>query len=147
MKLTRRGHYAVKALLDLALQGGDRPVSVAAMAQRQGIPPRLLEKLLLALRRAGLVRSQRGVHGGYRLNRPPRAISLAEILAAVGDTGQYLPRLPADEAQTDDWVARLVWERLAQNWQKTLAAIALEDLYYDACSYRARRHRDTEYTI
>jgi Rrf2 family protein len=117
------------------------------MAQRQGMPPRLLEKLLLELRRAGLVRAQRGVHGGYRLNRSPRAISLAEILQAVGDDRHLLPRLPVDEAQTDDWVARLVWERLAQNWQKTLAAIALEDLYYDACSYRARRHRDTEYTI
>ncbi|NJK59399.1 MAG: Rrf2 family transcriptional regulator [Oscillatoriales cyanobacterium SM2_1_8] len=147
MKLTRRGHYSVQAMLDLALQGRDRPVSVAEMAQRQQIPAPLLEKLLIELRRAGLVRSRRGVHGGYLLNRPPRQISLSEILQAVGDTSSPLPRLPADEAQTDDWVARLVWVRLAQSWERALAAIALEDLYYDACSYRARRQRDAEYTI
>lgn len=66
MKLTTRGHYSVKALLDLSLQPGYRPTSVKAIAHRQDLPAPYLEKLLIELRRAGLVNSVRGAHGGDR---------------------------------------------------------------------------------
>lgn len=63
MKLTTRGHYSVKALLDLALQSSRQPISVAAIAERQTLPPPYLEKLLIDLRRAGIVESVRGSQG------------------------------------------------------------------------------------
>jgi Rrf2 family transcriptional regulator, iron-sulfur cluster assembly transcription factor len=69
MKLTTRGHYSVKALLDLSLQPGYGPASVRMIADRQCLPAPYLEKLLIELRRAGLVISLRGAQGGYRLAR------------------------------------------------------------------------------
>jgi Rrf2 family protein len=85
MKLTKRGHYSVKALLDLSLQAPGSRASVNAIAQRQNLPAPYLEKLLIELRRANLVVSVRGSQGGYRLARAAADISLGEILEAVGE--------------------------------------------------------------
>lgn len=92
MKLTTRGHYSVKALLDLALQSSRQPISVAAIAERQTLPPPYLEKLLIDLRRAGIVESVRGSQGGYRLAKRPDQISLGQILEAVGEQISPLSR-------------------------------------------------------
>ena len=86
MKLTARGHYSVKALLDLSLQPRFGPTSVKSIASRQELPAPYLEKLLIEMRRAGLVQSVRGAQGGYQLAREPAQISLGQILEAVGET-------------------------------------------------------------
>ncbi len=80
MKLTRRSEYALLALIHLARAEGKGYVNVAAMAEAQGLPGKFLEQLLMALKRGGLVKSQKGPHGGYRLSRPAGKISLAEII-------------------------------------------------------------------
>ncbi len=80
MKLTRRSEYALLALIHLARAKGEGYVAVAAMAEAQGLPPKFLEQLLMALKRGGFVRSQKGPHGGYRLARPAEKISLAEVI-------------------------------------------------------------------
>ena len=80
MKLTRRSEYALLALIHLARAKGEGYVSVAAMAEAQGLPAKFLEQLLMALKRARLVKSQKGPHGGYRLARPAERISLAEVI-------------------------------------------------------------------
>lgn len=136
MKLTRRGHYSLKAMLDLALLAPDQLASVRTIAQRQGIPAPYLEKLLIELRQANLVRSQRGVQGGYQLNRPARQISLAAVLTAVGerlDLGQVEP----DPGLAADWVMQAVWQRVNRQLQQVLAETTLEDLYFDARSREA----------
>jgi Rrf2 family protein len=86
MKLNRRGQYSLKALLDLSLQKGCGPTATKAIAQRQNIPAPYLEKLLIQMRRAGLVESVRGAQGGYQLAKPAAKISLGQILEAVGET-------------------------------------------------------------
>src|SRR5207245_10481744 len=83
MKVSTRGDYAARARRSLALHGSDRPTSVKEIAERTGLPQPYLEQILLAVKGAGLVRSKRGVGGGYVLARPPTAITLADILAAV----------------------------------------------------------------
>jgi Rrf2 family protein len=80
MKLTTRSEYALLALIHLARQQPDVFVSVETIAQAQGIPPRYLEQMLLALKRVRIVASVKGQHGGYRLNRPPDQIALAEVV-------------------------------------------------------------------
>jgi Rrf2 family cysteine metabolism transcriptional repressor len=80
VKLTRRSEYALLALIHLARAKGAGYVSVAAMAEAQGLPAKFLEQLLMALKRARLVKSQKGPHGGYRLARPAEKISLAEVI-------------------------------------------------------------------
>ncbi len=80
MKLTRRSEYALLALIHLARAKGEGYVAVAAIAEAQGLPAKFLEQLLMALKRARLVKSQKGPHGGYRLARPAEKITLAEVI-------------------------------------------------------------------
>ena len=80
LKLTRRSEYALLALIHLARAKGEGYVAVAAIAEAQGLPAKFLEQLLMALKRARLVQSQKGPHGGFRLARPAEKISLAEVI-------------------------------------------------------------------
>jgi len=147
MKLTTRGHYSVKALLDLSLQPPTKPASVTAIARRQELPAPYLEKLLLELRRAGLVDSVRGAQGGYRLARAADQISLGQILEAVGETIDPLPRHQPQMEQAEDWVTFTVWRRLHQKLKEALYSISLEDLYYDARSWQAAQGEDASFVV
>lgn len=80
MKLTSRSEYALLALVYLARHDEGGYVSVETIALAQGIPPKFLEQILLALKRAKYLRSSKGQHGGYRLARPADKISLAEVI-------------------------------------------------------------------
>ncbi|WP_019501215.1 Rrf2 family transcriptional regulator [Pseudanabaena sp. PCC 6802] len=147
MKLTRRGHYSVKAMLDLVVWAKKQPVTVKAIANRQSIPAPYLEKLLIELRQAGLVQSVRGMHGGYVLGRSAKLISLGDILTAVGEDTNPLPRVEPDAAKADDWVTYALWQRLHQKLKDALYGISLEDLYYDARSWQAALGQESEFTI
>ncbi len=147
MKLTTRGHYSVKALLDLALQPSQQPVSVNTIAARQSLPPPYLEKLLIDLRRAGIVESVRGSQGGYRLSKAPKDISLGQVLEAVGEVVDPLPRHQPQAKQTEDWVTYAVWKRLSQKLKDALYSISLEDLYFDARSWQAAQGDDASYMV
>lgn len=147
MKLTTRGHYSVKAMLDLTLQPGYGPTSVRAIAKRQDLPPPYLEKLLIELRRAGLVESVRGAHGGYLLARSPAQISLGQILEAVGETIEPLSRYSPQDEQAADWVTFTLWNRLHQKLKEALYSISLEDLYYDTRSWQAAQGEATSFVV
>lgn len=147
MKLTTRGHYSVKAMLDLSLWANSGPVSVTAIAQRQNIPAPYLEKLLIEMRRAGLVRSIRGAQGGYQLARKPKQISLGQILEAVGETIEPLSGISPDSEKAEDWVTFTLWKRLHQKLKEALYSISLEDLYYDARSWQAAQAEETSFVI
>ena len=80
MKLSQRGEYALRALLVLGMNHGPEVVRIREIAQQQNIPRRFLEQILNDLKSAGFVQSRRGVAGGYRLQRAPDEISLADII-------------------------------------------------------------------
>ncbi|MCW6053960.1 Rrf2 family transcriptional regulator [Microcoleus sp. A2-C5] len=147
MKLTTRGHYSVKALLDLSLQPRFGPTSVKSIANRQELPAPYLEKLLIEMRRAGLVQSVRGSQGGYQLAREPAQISLGQILEAVGETIEPLPRHSPDATQAEDWVTFSLWNRLHKKLAEALYSISLEDLYYDVRSWQAALGEETSFII
>ena len=147
MKLTTRGHYSVKALLDLSLQHSSGPTSVNAIAIRQKLPAPYLEKLLIQMRRAGLIESIRGAQGGYQLARKPAQISLGQILEAVGETIEPLPRHQVDAELAEDWVTFTLWNRLHQKLKEALYSISLEDLYYDARSWQAALGEETNFVV
>ena len=86
MRLTTKGRYAVTAMLDLALHGSERPVSLADISGRQNISLSYLEQLFAKLRRNDLVSSVRGPGGGYRLSRGGHDIFVAQIIDAVNET-------------------------------------------------------------
>ena len=82
MRLSAKADYALRASVELASHG-DGPVKADTVARAQSIPLRFLEQILLELKHAGIVASQRGAEGGYRLARPPDQIRLAEVIRAV----------------------------------------------------------------
>lgn len=145
LKLTTRGHYSVKALLDLSLQPNFGPASVNAIATRQTLPAPYLEKLLIDLRRAGLVRSIRGPQGGYQLAKSPSQISLGAILEAVGEAIE--PWVAEPDAQAEDWVTANLWQRLHQKLQEAFHSISLEDLYFDARSWQAAQGSEASFVV
>ena len=147
MKLTTRGHYSVKALLDLSLQPKYGPESVRAIAKRQDIPAPYLEKLLIEMRRAGLVISIRGSVGGYQLAKKPALISIGQILEAVGENITNLPLNNPTPTQTADWVTFTLWHRLNQKLKEALYNITLADLYYDARSWQASQGEEANFVV
>jgi len=80
MKLSKKSEYGLRALLELTLSHGTETVQRQEIAARQHIPVEYLEQILLALKRAGILSSQRGIKGGYKLIKAPEAITLGQVI-------------------------------------------------------------------
>ena len=83
MRISAKGEYAIKAMVDLALHDGPDLQPIQDIAARQSIPQRYLEQVLLQLKRSGFLYARRGSSGGYRLSRPPDQITVGALLRAV----------------------------------------------------------------
>jgi len=83
MRLSKRGEYASRAMLELSLHYGEGPLHISAISSAQDIPKRFLEQLLLILKRAGYLRSKKGPNGGYYLSKPPSKINVAEVIRVM----------------------------------------------------------------
>jgi Rrf2 family protein len=137
VKVSTRGDYASRALLSLALHAGQtQPTSVRDIAERTGLPQPYLEQILLALKGAGLVRSKRGVGGGYVLARGPGDITLGQIVSAVdgpiqaGDFGEPHQNGACDhEGQC---VLLAVWAEVSQHMRSHLDSFTLQDMVMSA---------------
>src|SRR5436305_14798820 len=94
MKLTMKGDYGLRAMLDLAAYYGQGPIESADIANRQCIPEEYLDQILMALRKEGLVKSVRGLKGGHMLAKPPAFITIAQVMQAHEDCVAPIERLP-----------------------------------------------------
>jgi Rrf2 family protein len=100
ISITTKSPYAVLALAELARSGGEAPVPIAELARRRDVPAQFLEQLFAVLRRAGVLRSQRGVKGGYAFAREPSQITVLEIVELLdGSLGQNAGGVFADAAE------------------------------------------------
>jgi Rrf2 family transcriptional regulator, cysteine metabolism repressor len=127
MRLSIKGDYGMRAMLDLAERAGQGPVQSEAIAKRQGISEAYLDQLLTQLRRAGLVRSVRGPKGGHELAKPAEQITLNEVLAAL--EGDYLAILPDPETDLPSVkVQREVWQRVRDAAETILDGMTLRAL-------------------
>jgi len=133
VKVSTRGDYASRALLSLALHADEEgPTSVRDIAERTGLPQPYLEQILLALKGAGLVRSKRGVGGGYVLARDPREIPLSAVVSAVdgpivaGDFGE--PHTNGACDHEGQCVLLAVWADVGEHMRKYLDALTLADI-------------------
>jgi len=132
VKVSTRGDYASRALLSLSLHRDAGPTSVRDIAERTGLPQPYLEQILLALKGAGLVRSKRGVGGGYVLAREPGEITLAQIVSAVdgpiraGDFGE--PHSGGACDHEGQCVLLAIWGDLSLRMKSLLDAYTLADL-------------------
>ncbi|MEZ4357787.1 MAG: RrF2 family transcriptional regulator [Eubacteriales bacterium] len=83
MKVSTRGRYALRLMLDLAMNGNDGYVTIKSISIRQGISDKYLEQIITVLSRAGFVKSARGAQGGYKLSRPPKDYTAGMILRLI----------------------------------------------------------------
>ena len=140
MRISAKGEYAIKAMLDLALSGdGETLQPIQDIARRQGIPQRYLEKVLLGLKRAGFLHSRRGSAGGYRLAKPPAQITAGALLRAVegqqvvGSVGR------AARGSVGDAGGDLIhlWRAVSEAVDSVVDGTTLEDLRRQAVERRA----------
>ena len=144
MRVSTRGDYASRALLSLAL-GEDLfvPTSVRDLAERTGLPQPYLEQILLILKGVGLVRSKRGVGGGYVLARDAENITLAEIVAAVdgpivaGDFGE--PHRDGACDHEGQCVLLAVWADVGNHMREHLSSFTLADMVMQARGIQPQR--------
>jgi Rrf2 family protein len=132
MLLSRKGILAVAAVIDVALNSREKPVSAMALADRHGLPPRHLEPVLQALVHDGILRGVRGPRGGYELGRDPQQITAAEILRAAGTVDEG----DGDQLADGGLIGDVVMPAMAQA-ERTFAA-ALSEISIDHLARRAR---------
>jgi Rrf2 family protein len=100
MKISTRGRYGVKLLLDLAQHPSEDHLTLASVAQRQGISVRYLEQVAIILRRSGIIRSVKGAQGGYALARKPENIVLGDVLRGLEGDMFIIDPLLENEPET-----------------------------------------------
>ena len=134
LKISTKGYYAVRALLDVACQGKGGPVPLSNIAARQDISRHYLEQLFMKLRKSRLVTSVRGPSGGYLLARAPEEISIGDIFRAVDESTSLFSCVETRDGvepscnKIDRCVSRLLWARLTENISRTFDSINLKTL-------------------
>lgn len=132
MKLSTKGRYGLRAMLDMALSEGQGPIATHTIAERQGISERYLEQLLIPLKQAGLVKSIRGSQGGYILGRVPSNISVGDVIRVlegpIGPVDCVSEVNPEECKRADLCVTRIVWSEVRDAISGVLDSYSLEDL-------------------
>lgn len=143
MKLSTKGRYGLRALIDLAVYSTDEAVSIQSIARRQNISDRYLEQLMGKLRRAGLVVSVRGAGGGYRLARPSGEISVGEVLRALEGNLDAVTCPGTEEGpgceEADLCVTRYVWKRINDSITQAVDTIMIEQLVEESRRIREEK--------
>src|SRR5262245_19942485 len=145
MRISAKGEYAIRALLDLAVHHGEGLVPIQEVAQRQGIPQRYLEQVLLLLKRAGFLESKRGSTGGYQLVRAPAAISVGDVLRASEGRVTALEVAGRHPSRTSDGAA----SDLAPLWREIAGAVGavIDRTTFGDLAEQAKARRSPERTI
>lgn len=132
MKLSTKGKYGLRAIIDLARFSEKEPVSIGCISTRQKLSERYLEQLFALLKKAGLVKSIRGASGGYVLARDASEISVGDVLRAL--EGNLEPvRCAAFYSEegcmaSDECVTKYVWQKINDSINKTVNEIKLDEL-------------------
>ncbi len=130
MKVSMKGDYGVRALVELAHHYGEGPVQSAVIANRQSIPEPYLDQLLTSLRRAGFIRSVRGPQGGHALIRDPHDLRLSEAISSL--EGSLAPIACLDDPngcpKTSNCCLRSVWKEIEAATLRVLDSITIADL-------------------
>ncbi len=146
MKLSTKGRYGLRAMLDLAINSEQEDaVCIQSISERQNISESYLEQLVRKLRTAGLVKSVRGAGGGYRLARPADQISVGDVLRALEGSIEAVT-CGEDGAceQMDVCVTRLVWERVNKAIEESVDTIMLSQLVEESRKKNSVAQIDTK---
>ena len=130
MKLSTRGRYGARLMLDLALRYGEGPVPLKEVAGRQEISEKYLGQLIPPLKTAGLIKSSRGAHGGYLLARAPGEITLAAVVQAVEGSLSFVECVssPGICKRAPICVTHDVWREMSERVVGLLESITMRDM-------------------
>ena len=132
MKLSTKGRYGVKAMVDLAIHYGESPISIKSISQRQGISEYYLEQLFSALRKAKLIKSIRGAQGGYVLNKLPEEITVADIMEVLEGPIEISDCVEGTTCNNVNCCAtRLVWQKIKTSIEDVTTSVTLKDIVND----------------
>lgn len=146
MKITYKGDYALKAVLDLALHYDRELVSSQEMAKRIDAPQKFLEQVLLELRKGGLIESRRGSIGGYRLSKSPEKITVGDVVRLIDGDIEPISCVKAGYTECTDragCVFRGIWQKVAISTSEIVDSITFEDLVYQI----KERYAEPDYVI
>lgn len=136
MKLSTKGRYGLRALIDLAVHCEREAVPISSVAARQGISESYLEQLFGKMRKAGLIVSERGAQGGYRLAKPAEEISVGDILRALEGNLDAVecPGLKEEAGceGADFCVTKYVWQRINESITEAVDEIRLDQLVQES---------------
>lgn len=139
MRLSTKGQYAVRAIVNLACHSSERPVTLKDISAEEGISLSYLEQLFVKLRKGRIVKSVRGPGGGYVLAKPSSRISVGEIIAVVEEPMNPVACLDDDSAGCDratTCTTQKVWRCLAQKIAEFLNSVTIEDLSREATAIK-----------
>src|SRR5437763_918319 len=130
MRISAKAEYAVRATVELAAAGSEKPVKAELIATAQEIPLNFLENILGDLRHAGIVRSHRGAEGGFRLARPPEAVTIADVIRAVDGPLASVRGGPPEDASYGGSAEALgrVWIAVRANLRRVLEQVTIADV-------------------
>ncbi len=132
MKLSTKGKYGVKAMVDLAIHQNENPVSIKSISRRQNISEYYLEQLFAPLRRANVIKSIRGAQGGYILNEEPQNITVLDIMNILEGPVEISECLDRNDCTNIDCCAtRTVWKKLKDSIDDVMESITLKDILDD----------------
>lgn len=132
MKLSTKGRYGVKAMVDLAIHYGESPISIKSISQRQGISEYYLEQLFSALRKAKLIKSIRGAQGGYVLNKLPEEITVADVMEVLEGPIEISDCVEGTTCNNGNCCAtRLVWQKIKTSIEDVTTSVTLKDIVND----------------
>jgi len=132
MKLSTKGRYGVKAMVDLAINYGEQPISIKSISERQSISEYYLEQLFSSLRRAKLIKSVRGAQGGYILNRAPEEITIYDVINVLEGPIEVSDCLEDGACNNIDCCAtRLLWKKIKNSIDSVTSSITLQDIVDD----------------
>ena len=132
MKLSTKGRYGVKAMVELAIHYGDSPLSIKTISQRQGISEYYLEQLFSPLRKAKLINSIRGAQGGYILGREPKDIKVSDIMYVLEGPIEIADCIEGVACDNIDGCAtRLLWTKIKNSIDEVMEGITLQDIVDD----------------
>ncbi len=131
MRITTKGRYALRAVLQLSQQAENRPVSIRTLSEIEDISAEFLEQIFFRLRKAGLIKSTRGPGGGFQLVKPVEQITVADIFEAVGEELHFSPCTLDDGnscGREDICSAHGFWEHTYSLFRKYFAHVTLGDI-------------------
>lgn len=131
MKISTKGRYGLRALMDLAINIESENVSIKTISERQNISERYLEQIFSLLRKGGIIVGRKGAQGGYILGKNPSELAISEILKVLEGENIFIDINDEEENEIEAFINKNLWKEINEIINKYFSSLTLEDLVND----------------